>query len=488
LVRSVDPASIDILRKDRPVMKFLDRSSLSRQFLVASFPILLVAMLVIGLWVAHEIERGVVNRLGAVTSLYVDSLVAPHMQHLLDADTLDAPHRKTLDALLTDTPLGQHIVAFNIWRPDGRIAYSTNASAIGKAFPVGPGFGAALGGDLYSKIIDRAEQAHGFVHSDWPPRLIETYTPIHAETLGRIVGVAEFYQRTDELVRETTTAQLRSWLVVAATMSIMYLLLFGVVRRGSQTIVAQRRELGERVAELSRLLERNAKLDAKVRGAAARATAVNERFLRRISADLHDGPGQDLGYALMRLEAVADECVRTPPGGAPGPLGEDIRAVQASLESALGELRVISAGLQLPDVENLSTSEIAARAVRDYERKTGAKPVLVSSGAPVESSLPVKIALYRLLQESLANGFRHANAAEQRVTLSRANGQLVVEVRDSGPGFSASESADHGRIGLAGMRERVEALGGSFELHSAPGRGTTVKASLPAQVPGADDE
>ncbi len=301
--------------------------------------------------------------------------------------------------------------------------------------------------------------------------------------------MAEFYQTTDELVRETTAAQRRSWLVVAAAMSIMYLMLFGVVRRGSQTIVAQRRELGDRVAELSRLLERNAKLDAKVRGAAAQATALNERFLRRISADLHDGPGQDLGYALMRLEAVADECVRTPPGGsAPGPLRDDIGAVRASLESALDELRVISAGLQLPEVENLSTSEIAARAVRDYERKTGAKPVLVCSGAPVEGSLPVKIALYRLLQESLANGFRHANAAEQRVTLSRANGQLIVEVRDSGPGFGANELADHGRIGLAGMRGRVEALGGSFEVHSAPGRGTTVKASLPAQVPGVDDE
>jgi signal transduction histidine kinase len=487
MVPSVDPASIDILV--RTVMNLLHRLSLSRQFLVASFPILLVAMLVIGLWVAHEIERGVVNRLGSVTSLYVDSLVAPHVQHLLEADTLDATRRKALDTLLTDTPLGQHILAFNIWRPDGRIAYSTNASTIGKVFPVGPGLVAALQGNLYSKIIERAEQEHGFIDSNWPPRLIETYTPIHAETLGRIVGVAEFYQTTDELVRETTAAQRRSWLVVAATMSIMYLMLFGVVRRGSQTIVAQRRELGDRVAELSRLLERNAKLDAKVRGAAAQATALNERFLRRISADLHDGPGQDLGYALMRLEAVADECVRTPPGGfAPGPLRDGIGAVQASLESALGELRAISAGLQLPEVENLSTSEIAARAVRDYERKTGAKPVLACSGAPVESSLPVKIALYRLLQESLANGFRHANAAEQRVTLSRANGQLIVEVRDSGPGFGASELADHGRIGLAGMRGRVEALGGSFEVHSARGRGTTVKASLPAQVPGVDDE
>src|SRR5688500_14190100 len=137
------------------------RLSLSRQFLVASFPILLVGMLVIGLWVGREIERGVVNRLGSVTRLYVDSLVAPHMQLLLDADMLDEPHREALDALLADTPLGQRIVAFNIWRPDGRVVYSTNPAVIGHASPVGPGLAAALDGHVYSKIVNRAEQEHG---------------------------------------------------------------------------------------------------------------------------------------------------------------------------------------------------------------------------------------------------------------------------------------------------------------------------------------
>ena len=117
------------------------RLSLTRQFLVASFPIVLMGMLVIGLWVAREIEQGVVNRLGSVTSLYVDSLVAPHLQHLLQADALDAHHRQALDALLTDTPLGQKIVAFNIWRPDGRVLYSTEPTAIGQTFPVGEGLG-----------------------------------------------------------------------------------------------------------------------------------------------------------------------------------------------------------------------------------------------------------------------------------------------------------------------------------------------------------
>jgi signal transduction histidine kinase len=465
------------------------RLSLSHQFLVASCPILLVGMLVIGLWVAREIEQGVVNRLGSVTSLYVDSLVAPHLRVLLETDAVEAPHREALRGILTDTPLGQKIVAFNIWRPDGRVLYSTNAAVIGQAFPVGEGLATALRGDVYSRIIDRSESQLGSISSHWPPRLIETYAPVHAETLGKVLGAAEFYQTTDELTRETNAAQWRSWLMVVATIAVMYLLLYGLVRRGSQTIVQQGRELHDRVAELSRLLERNAQLDARVRGAAGRTTALNELFLRRISADLHDGPGQDLGFALMRLETIISRCQGAPADlCTPGNLQDDFRAVRSGLESALVDLRSISAGLQLPELGGRSTYEVAGRAVRDYERKTGAKVALVTAGDPMEVSLPVKITLYRLLQESLANGFRHAGGVDQRVALSHVGAHLIVEVRDRGPGFHASELRTSGRVGMAGMQERVQALGGSFELETAPGQGTVIRATLPARVPGVDNE
>lgn len=88
----------------------------------------------------------------------------------------------------------------------------------------------------------------------------------------------------------------------------MYLLIFGVVRRGSRTIDVQRRQLGDKATELSAFAVQNAQRHNNVRRAAARTTALNERFLRRISADLHDGPGQDLALALMRFETIADIC------------------------------------------------------------------------------------------------------------------------------------------------------------------------------------
>jgi signal transduction histidine kinase len=468
-------------------MNGFQRLTLARQFLVTSFPVFLVGMITIGIWVAREIERGVVNRLGAVTSLYVDSLLAPHLQHLLTTEALDMPHRTALDALLTDTPLGQKIVAFNIWRPDGRLLYSTNAAVIGQQFPVGSGLAMALSGEVYSKIIDRAELEHGFAEGDWPARLIETYAPIHSEVLGKTVGAAEFYQTTEELTRETDAAQRRSWLVVAVTMALLYLLLYGIVQRGSQTILAQRRELRDRVRELSEALARNERLDARVRGAAARTTALNERFLRRISADLHDGPGQDLGFALMRLDAVGRRASEAANRDSAHAIEDDVRAVRTGLESALADLRAISAGLQLPELDTLSTVDIAGRAIRDYERKTGARVTLDATGDALDVALPVKITLYRLLQESLANGFRHAGGIGQRVVLAHSDDQVTVHIHDEGPGFDVATSTNDGGVGLPGMRERVEALGGSFVVQAAAGHGAHITATLPTRVPGLDD-
>ena len=464
------------------------RLSLSRQFLVASFPILLVGMLAIGAWVGKTIERGVVNRTGGVTSLYVESFVAPHLQHLLHSDVLAEAHRSALNALLTETPLGQRIVAFKIWDRSGRILYSTDAAMIGRSFPIGEGLAQALVGNVHSEISDLSQGENEFENRKWT-RLIETYCPIHAEKLGIVLAVAEFYQTTDELDREILGAQLRSWLVVAATMLLMYLLIFGLVRRGSQTIDVQRRQLGDKVTELSALAVQNSQLHSNVRRAAARTTALNERFLRRISADLHDGPGQDLSFALMRFESIAGICSNCPrPGDGLHSPGDHFREAHTALRSALTDLRSISLGLQLPEIDRLRSNEVAARAVRDFEEKTGAKVTLSTANERTEASWSVKITLYRLIQESLANGFRHGGGRDQRVDVAYVEGRLKLTVSDRGVGFDPRKTNTKEHLGLEGMRERAEILGGSFQLQSAPGQGTVIKVSLPIQLPGTGNE
>ena len=87
--------------------------------------------------------------------------------------------------------------------------------------------------------------------------------------------------------------------------------------------------------------------------------------------------------------------------------------------------------------------------------------------------------LYRLLQESLANAWRHARCKNCRVVLHGHADMLIVEVSDQGPGFDLDQARAKGRLGLRGMRQRVEVLGGVFEIESALGRGTLIRVHLP---------
>jgi len=465
---------------------FFSRLSLAEQFLLASFPILLAGTLFIGMWIGDQVEESVTHRIGGMTALYVDSFVAKHVQSLVEADDLTPANRSALAALLADTPLGQRIITLNIWRPDGRVLFSSDPGVEGHTFPVNEGLAAALSGNIFSEISERsaAEQAK---HSQPMPRVIEMYSPIHAEHLGRIIAVAEFYQAPDDVDREAGIVQRRSWLLLAGIMLAMYLLLSLVVGRGSRMISRQRRDLSDKIVQLTALNRQNDLLHERVRRAAARTTELNERFLQSVSADIHDGAGQDLGFALMRLNSIGDVCSRD--GAPPGCLMEHARPVRTAVQSALTDLRAISANLKLPDIQHLTLGEIAARAVRGYEQKTATKVTLVNALPPaVSAPVRVKITLYRLLQESLANTFHHARCENCRVELKADAQSLTVEVTDDGPGFDLQAALRKGRLGLAGMRERVEILGGTFELDSVRGKGTTIRVTLPLVPQAGDDD
>ena len=464
------------------------RLTLARQYLLVSFLILLAGMVVIGLWVGRQIETGVINRTAGVTALYVDSFIAPQLQELAHGNRLNEYHLRSLDSLLSNTPLGRRIVAFKIWDPNGLVLYSINPALIGRRFPLRPKLTAAFAGDVRTGISTLREPENEYERQRWSS-LIETYAPVRAGGVGAVVAVAEFYQTTNELLDEVRSAQRRSWVLVGLATLAMYLLLAGLVGRASRTITAQQDELRNKVSQLQELLTQNRNLHERVRRAAGRVTALNERFLRRISADLHDGMAQDLGLALLRLEALAANGRTTgqDPGGGQ-PVNQDYETVHSALQSALSELRTISAGLRLPELEHLSPAATAQHAVRDYERKTGHTVVLTLGDLPDGAPLPVKITLYRLLQESLMNGFRHAAANGQHADIAHVEDQLDIQVTDDGTGFDPGAVPRDERFGLKAMRERVEILGGTFQIDSEPGRGTAVRARLPLTVGEMEDD
>jgi signal transduction histidine kinase len=454
------------------------RLSLARRFLLASLVIVLAGTVITGAWVGQQIESGVLSRTAALTALYVDSVVTPHLQRLAREPRLDPADMAALDGLVTDTPLGRRVVAFKVWSPDGEVLYSPNRSLVGRRFEHEAGVVHALAGEVTADVSSLDEPENEYERQRWS-RLLEVYAPVRQAAGGPIIAVTEFYQLPDELETEVAGARLRSWAVVAGIGLATYLLLAGIVRRGSDTIARQQRVLHHQLAELGRMLDQNRRLHERVRQAAERTTALNERALRRVSADLHDGPGQALALALLRLDAL-----RSPHASPTDQPSADFAVVQTAVRDALAEVRAISAGLRLPELAPLSVAQVAERAVRDHERRGGTPVRLTIEQVPDAAPLAVKIAVLRTLQEALSNATRHGGGVGVTVRLWADGDMLCVGVSDGGPGFRFEEVDATRGLGLAGMRERAELLGGAFAIHTSPGQGTTVRACWPlGQLP-----
>jgi len=451
--------------------------SFAGQFLVLSLVILVGGMLTIGLWVQSAVEEAVVNRTSGVTALYVDSFVGPIVQ--ASPGDLSTDDKRRLDQLISHTALGSQIVSFKIWSPDGEILYSPNPELVGRTFEVEEHLGRALDGEVVAEVTSLDEPENEFERQRWDT-LIETYAPIRHEGSGAVVAVSEFYTLPDALADEIRSARIRGWAIVGIATVIMYLLLVGMTRAASNTIRRQQLQLEGKVTDLRTALQRNRQLQGKVGKAAARTTALNERFLRRVSADIHDGPAQDVALALLRIEDIAAAA------NGNGDF-EDIAILRTALDSALGDLRAITHGLRSPNVEGIAPCDAAKRAVADFERISGESVVVECGDEPEPAPLPVNITVYRVVQESLANSLKHAGAARRLVRITVDDTAVDLEVRDDGIGFDPSGVSGVATLGLAGMRERVELLGGSFSVVSSQHAGTSVRARIPLAVVTVDD-
>jgi signal transduction histidine kinase len=461
------------------------QATLAQRFMLASLIILIAGMAGMGIWVGDQIKNGVIHRTGATTALYVDSFVTPLLQEVGSSGALSAERHAQLDKLLQDTPMGQQIVTFKVWDPAGKVVYSTDGTA-GQTFPVSEGLALAILGQVSSEI-SQLQAAENVAQRAIRPELLEVYSPVRLSGTNEVIAVAEFYQTVDSLNQEIAAAQRRSWLVVGGTTLVIYLLLAGFVRRASDTIEQQQATLNEQISRLTELLGQNQELHERVRRAAGSVATLNERLLRRIGSELHDGPAQDLGLALLKLDALIghwEEKHQNTPGSV-----EELSSIQSAIQNAHKEIRAISGGLSLPQLAELSLPETVIRAVRAHERRTGSRVKLDITPLPEQAALPVKITVYRVLQESLNNAYRHAGGANQQIRAFMDGDVLALEISDEGPGFVSQPTATfNGHLGLTGMRERVESLGGTFSVKSEIGKGTQVTARLALQAEEGNDE
>ena len=454
------------IRRPTGRLRRLDFSglSLARRYLLLSLVFVVIGGGVVAFALGQLIETSAINRTTSVTALYVESFVAPELQTLATSSDLTADQRASLQGLLTDSPLGQAVVSFRVWSTDGRVLYSPYSELIGQSFDMSGERGDAARGAVIGDISDLSDPENVYERQHWS-HLIELYLPVRASGSDRVIAVAEFYQLPDELEAEVNRDRLIAWGLVAGATVLAYLALVRVVRQGSETILRQQDELRRRVDDLSLLLDQNARLSGRIRHAAARSTALTELERRRIGSDLHDGPSQSLAFAMLRLDAVESRLDAT--GGA----GDtDLTAVRAALDDALTDMRTIAAGLRTPELEGAAPAEIVSRAVAEHERRAGIRVAVDVAGIPSDAPLASKIALYRILSEALSNAARHGGGAAVTVRATESEGALIVEVADDGPGFDPGSDPGEGHLGLAGMRERTELLGGRFELESSSRR------------------
>jgi PAS domain S-box-containing protein len=214
-----------------------------------------------------------------------------------------------------------------------------------------------------------------------------------------------------------------------------------------------------------------------------RLATAQEDERRRVSRDLHDTVGQTLTALSLSVRAVRDA----------GPLPEAALArlgqVQRLADELARQLHELAVRLRPTALDDLGLEAAARQLVADWSARTGVPADFQSVGCDGRLPSEVETALYRVVQEALTNVAKHARAGQVAVILTCPKGEVIVAVEDDGAGFEADSATqtpapgraqgERGRLGLLGMRERVTLVGGTLEVESAPGQGTTVIARIP---------
>lgn len=216
-----------------------------------------------------------------------------------------------------------------------------------------------------------------------------------------------------------------------------------------------------------------------------RLLEIAEHEIGRIILDIHDGPVQHIFAALSQLNIVQRHLSRREGEGEAGDAAQTLERLRKSislLEHSLNEIRTFMGMFRPPEFERRTLLSVLDGLVIQHEELTGHSVTIDVRGSLPDVSLPVKIALYRVLQQALSNSSRHANVHEHMVSLRSDEQTVTMEVADHGCGFDLTtvlEQQEEVRFGLTGMRERVEVLGGTFEIESTVGVGTCVRVAIP---------
>jgi signal transduction histidine kinase len=236
----------------------------------------------------------------------------------------------------------------------------------------------------------------------------------------------------------------------------------------ARSLLRQDQHQTERRHAERQLLETNRQLQEL----SASLQNVREHERSRISRELHDELGQLLTGIRMEVSWLGGRLL-----GEQQQLIDKVASIKGQIDQTIASVRRISSELRPLVLDDLGFAAAASWYVDQFSARTGLPVKLVLEADDPQRGDAAATVLFRVLQESLTNVARHANATTVDVELRFGDDGWVLSIRDDGVGFAAAEG---GGLGLVGMRERVQMLGGRFALTRAPGHGTLVEVRVPA--------
>ena len=205
----------------------------------------------------------------------------------------------------------------------------------------------------------------------------------------------------------------------------------------------------------------------------AHAEKIKEAERKRIAREIHD----DLGQNLLALRIEAD-MLSSRTGSKHPRLHARARATVNQIDATIKSVRQIINDLR-PNVLDLGLNAAVDWQIADFQRRTGIECALAETHQDIEVSDHCATALFRILQESLSNILRHAQATRVQVVLRVEREWILMSVGDNGIGLPPQARHKTGSFGLVGIEERINILGGTFDIHSDPRTGTTIRVAVP---------
>ncbi len=212
----------------------------------------------------------------------------------------------------------------------------------------------------------------------------------------------------------------------------------------------------------------------RLRALAANLESVREEERTQIARELHDQLGQALTAMKFDLAWLTDRLVQKD-----ATLAHKAKAVTAQMDMMIKTVRRIATELRPGMLDDLGLAASIEWQARDFEKRTGIACAVSVSAQDLPLARAQSVALFRIFQEALTNVARHAGAQHIEVQLAAAPEALTLQIHDDGRGIRAGEIVGLHSLGLLGMRERAQRLGGTFDIQGVPGDGTVVTVSIP---------